>query len=79
MKNVRACLRHLAENPGVSNRQIAQALGKKHEGQISKMLRRMHEEGLLDKQASGYGKCNIWTLSPTGEAATRILAQIEGP
>jgi hypothetical protein len=77
-KNVRACVRHLAANPGASNRQISKALGGKAENQISTMLRRMLQEGLLSKHTGGPGKPNAWTLSPTGEAAARILAQIEG-
>jgi hypothetical protein len=77
-KNVRACVRHLAANPRASNRQIAKALGGKAENQICTMLRRMQQEGLLNKHTGGPGKPNAWTLSPTGETAARILAQIEG-
>jgi predicted HTH transcriptional regulator len=74
-KNMRACVRYLAANPGASNRQIAKALGK-HEGQISIMLERMLQAGLLGKQVGGAGKTNAWTLSLAGEAAALALEQL---
>ncbi len=78
-KNMRASIRHLAANPGASNREIAKALGK-HEGQICEMLDRLLHKGLLDKHVGGRGKTNAWTLSPAGEAAAQALKQLStGP
>lgn len=78
-KNMRACVRHLAANPGASNREIAKALGK-HEGQICKMLDRLFHKGLLDKDVGGAGKTNAWTLSPAGKTAALALEQLStGP
>jgi len=74
-KNMRACIRHLAANPGASNREIAKTLGK-HEGQICEMLDRLLQKGLLDKHVRGRGKTNAWTLSPAGEAAALAPAQL---
>lgn len=70
---LRACVRHLAANPGASNQQVAEGIGVAHGGQVSAMLAKLNAEGLLVKQCGGAGRPNSWRLSPRGEAVAMAL------
>jgi AcrR family transcriptional regulator/DNA-binding MarR family transcriptional regulator len=59
----------VAENVGASNREIASAAGVRDEGQISKLLARLQDRGLIHNTAgmtAGFPKA--WQLTPRGEA-----------
>jgi AcrR family transcriptional regulator len=74
---MRACIAYLAQNPGASNTQIGQAIGREHRGQISRLLKRLLEAGLVSKTAGRPGHPNAWTLSQAGEQEARILAGLD--
>jgi AcrR family transcriptional regulator/DNA-binding MarR family transcriptional regulator len=50
-----------------SNREIAQAAGVKDEGQISKLLRRLEDHGMLKNSGGNSAGANAWHLTPRGE------------
>jgi AcrR family transcriptional regulator len=62
----RACILHLAEHPGASNRQVARAVGIARDTHISTLLARLHREGLVVKRPCRPGGPNAWTPSPYG-------------
>lgn len=70
---LRACLRHLAEHPGASNRQIAAMVGIARDDQISTALARLAAMGLLVKSASRPGGPNAWSLSALGRQVAEAL------
>jgi AcrR family transcriptional regulator len=57
----------IAENPGLSNRQISDRVGIKDQGQISKLLARLCELGLIENGGAGqvHGVANAWRLAST--------------
>ncbi len=59
----------IAGHPGASNRQIAQAAGIADQGQISKLLLRLQNLGLIRNGGEGptRGEPNAWTLTPRGQ------------
>ena len=59
----------VAEHPGASNRQVGVASGMNDQGQISKLLSRLHRLGLIANAGLGpaKGAPNAWTLTPKGE------------
>jgi hypothetical protein len=67
----RECLIFLAEQnwQGISpsNREIATGIGIGHQSQISRLLARLLEQGLVGKSSEGAGKRNAWRLTPCGE------------
>jgi AcrR family transcriptional regulator/DNA-binding MarR family transcriptional regulator len=69
----------VAEHPGASNREIATAAGVRDDGQISKLLARLQDRGLIHNTAgvtAGFPKA--WQLTPQGEAllhASRPLSE----
>jgi AcrR family transcriptional regulator len=65
----RACLVFIAEHPGASNRDVADALGISHPPQVSRLLSRLCAERLLDKRSQGAGKRNEWRLTEHGAEA----------
>jgi AcrR family transcriptional regulator len=69
----RACVLYVAENPGASNKKIANGIGIKHLGQASTLLSRLERLEVLTKRAGGAGRPNAWTLSPHGEEIVRSL------
>lgn len=75
---VRACLRCLAENPGASNREIARAIGVLSHAQISRLLGRMADAGLLLKREGRLGHPNAWELTPAGGRLARALQSSTG-
>jgi AcrR family transcriptional regulator/DNA-binding PadR family transcriptional regulator len=60
----------VAEHAGGSNREIADAAGVHDQGQISKMLARLHDRGLIRDTANptSAGHAKAWQLTPRGEA-----------
>ena len=59
----------VAEHPGASNREVGVASGMNDQGQISKLLSRLHRLGLIANDGVGpaKGAPNAWTLTPRGQ------------
>jgi AcrR family transcriptional regulator/DNA-binding MarR family transcriptional regulator len=61
----------IAEHPGASNRQIGEDAGVHDQGQISKLLTRLHKLGLIENIAGAgpnvKGAPNEWTLTTKGQ------------
>jgi AcrR family transcriptional regulator/DNA-binding MarR family transcriptional regulator len=58
----------VARQPGSSNRTIGNAAGIRDQGQVSKVLRRLRERGLIanDGDDNARGLANAWTLTTRG-------------
>ena len=58
----------ISESPGLSNRAIGDLSGIKDQGQISKLLARLSELGLIANVGAGqaHGAANAWRLEPGG-------------
>jgi AcrR family transcriptional regulator len=75
-----ACVLFLRHNPGASNAEIARAIDRDHGGQVSRMLKRLEEAGLLIKAKTGRaGHSNAWILSPLGVQAVMVADQASQP
>jgi AcrR family transcriptional regulator len=63
----------IAEHPGASNLQIARAAGIDDQGQISKLLRRLRDVGLIENTGDGQlrGRANAWRLTELGQGVQR--------
>jgi AcrR family transcriptional regulator len=59
------CLRFVAEHEGASNHEVAQALGFRDESQVSRLLRRLAEDELLEADAS-HGPGRRWHVTSAG-------------
>lgn len=70
---LRECVRYLAENPEASNQAVAAGIGISHTGQVSMLLGRLYNAGLLVKDSGGAGRPNAWRLSPYGIEVMRAL------
>ena len=59
----------IAEQPGASNREIAECADVVDQGQISKLLSRLAHFGLVENLGHGQsrGMANAWRLTPRGE------------
>jgi hypothetical protein len=59
----------IADSPGLSNRDIAEAAGLTDEGQTSRLLRRLEQRSLVQNVGLGqtYGGSNAWLLTGYGE------------
>jgi AcrR family transcriptional regulator len=70
----------LADAPGCSNRQVGEAAGIADQGQISKLLRRLHRLGLIENTGAGAtrGERNEWTLTPRGHELELTLREGSG-
>jgi AcrR family transcriptional regulator/DNA-binding MarR family transcriptional regulator len=68
-------LRAIAASPQASNRQIADAAGIADPGQISKLLSRLEQVGLIRNEiAAPYrGEPNAWSLTARGEELERSI------
>lgn len=67
----------LAANPGSSNRKVGDASGITDQGQVSKLLTRLQQLGLIENTSAGgsaRGEPNAWMLTPTGWDVQRALA-----
>jgi hypothetical protein len=62
-------LRAIADYPGASNREVADRAGIVDQGQVSKLLGRLHARGLIakDGEARTRGAPNSWRLTERGE------------
>jgi AcrR family transcriptional regulator len=72
----------IATAPGASNRHIADHSGISDEGQISRLLGRLHKCDLVENQGGGRtkGEPNAWTLTQRGQAIhNTITARVETP
>jgi DNA-binding MarR family transcriptional regulator len=60
----------IAQYPGASNRQVADAAGISDQGQISKLLKRLEGLGLIENSCVGQtgGVANAWRLTAKGSA-----------
>jgi AcrR family transcriptional regulator len=74
-RRARECLLLLAAHPGSSNRDIAAAIGVRHQSQISKLLASLAQENLAVKRSEGAGKRNAWRLTVYGEQIAGSLSQ----
>jgi AcrR family transcriptional regulator len=65
----------IAAIPGASNRQVAGAAGIADQGQISKLLGRLQNLGLIENTGAGQvkGAPNAWTLTARGEEVERSM------
>lgn len=70
----------IAEHPGVNNRQISDHADVPDQGQISKLLRRLQNAGLIEDQPGGRGKgeAYAWQLTQRGRAVHGALAGARG-
>jgi AcrR family transcriptional regulator len=68
-------LQTAARYPGVSNRLIGEGAGITDQGQVSKLLARLHRLGLLTNTGEGQarGERNAWELTPLGQ---RVIEQL---
>jgi AcrR family transcriptional regulator len=65
----------IAASPGASNRLIADSAGVQDQGQISKLLGRLENLGLIFNGGKGQarGEPNAWSLTPKGEEVERSI------
>jgi hypothetical protein len=71
----------IADEPGASNRLIADNSGIGDEGQMSRLLRRLETAALVVNRGEGHakGEPNAWWLTPRGEAIHTTLAGAQAP
>jgi AcrR family transcriptional regulator len=76
-RRARECLLYLAAQGrrglSPSNREIAVGIGIAHKEQISKLLTRLEEVGVLSKFSYGVGRRNAWRLTSYGQAVAAHL------
>jgi AcrR family transcriptional regulator len=68
----------LAAEPGSSNRHVAEISGVSDQGQMSKLLARLRQLGLIENanpSSAGRGEPNAWTLTGEGWKVQSVLAQ----
>jgi hypothetical protein len=77
-RRTRLALRAIAAAPRSSNREVGRAAGLCDEGQVSKLLRRLAERGLIENVGFGQkgGQANAWLLTARGE---RMLTRLGEP
>ncbi len=65
----------ISENPGASNREIADYAGINDQGQVSKLLARLQRLGLITNTGDGHakGEPNAWSLTPLGQQVAQRL------
>jgi DNA-binding MarR family transcriptional regulator len=75
-RRTRALL-HIASHPDASNREIAAGIGIGDDAQISRLLARMQDLGLLYKrtQADNHGGANAWQLTADGRRLVTALKE----
>jgi AcrR family transcriptional regulator len=59
-----------------SNRQVADAAGIRDQGQVSKLLARLTQLGLIENHGNGHtkGEPNMWQLTPHGNKVRTVLS-----
>jgi hypothetical protein len=67
----------VAAHPGSSNRQVGVASGMQDQGQISKLLSRLHRLGLIQNTGVGptKGAPNAWTLTAKGAEIEHAIGE----
>ncbi len=67
----------VAEQPGSSNRAVGTRAGTPDQGQISKLLARLHNLDLIDNTTTGpaRGAPNAWTLTTRGWEIDAAITQ----
>ena len=73
-ERTRAVLEAVAAEPGLSNRALAQRVGIGDAGQVSRLLARLRQLGLVANDCEGRGSANAWRLTLEG-AQTEALAR----
>ncbi|HEY7830697.1 MAG TPA: TetR/AcrR family transcriptional regulator [Solirubrobacteraceae bacterium] len=70
----------IAASPGASNRQVAEAAGIADQGQISKLLLRLQNLGLIRNVGVGpvRGEPNAWRLTSRGQDVERTIREQTG-
>jgi hypothetical protein len=65
----------VAEQPGISNRAVADRAGISDQGQISKLMARLERLGLTANTGAGHakGEPNAWRLTPVGQQEAQRL------
>jgi DNA-binding MarR family transcriptional regulator len=59
----------VAECPGLNNREVSEAIGLSDQGQVSRMMKRLHEQGLVENaQTHAKRLVRAWRLTADGEA-----------
>ena len=75
----RMALVAVAGRPGLNNREVSEVIGLADQGQVSRMMRRLCEQGLIENAgARSKRKARAWRLTAEGEAvidAHRLLKQ----
>ena len=73
-------LETIAEEPGVSNRSVADCAGISDQGQASKLLARLERLGLIANSGVGHskGEPNAWTLTSTGRRVAESISAHTG-
>lgn len=69
----RACLLYVCEHPGVSNREVARAIGVPRDDQMSTMLSRLAGMAVLHKHSGHPGGPNAWAVTPYGSQVAATL------
>jgi AcrR family transcriptional regulator len=67
----------IAASPGASNRLIADSSGIGDEGQMSRLLARLHRSGLIENRGQGQvrGEPNAWALTERGTAIQEAIGE----
>jgi AcrR family transcriptional regulator len=70
----------IASAPGASNRTVADGAGVADQGQISKLLARLENLGLIDNSGVGHlkGEPNAWELTQRGREVEHVLSAGSG-
>ncbi len=65
----------IASEPGASNRHLASSSGIADDGQMSRLLRRLEQYGLVENRTlgPGRGEANAWRLTVRGEAIQTVI------
>jgi hypothetical protein len=73
-RRTRLVLQAIAAAPRSSNRAVARAAGLCDEGQASRLLRRLHQRGLIANVGAGaaHGEPNAWLLTAEGRRMLRL-------
>jgi AcrR family transcriptional regulator len=68
----------IAAHPGASNRQVGEDAGVPDQGQISKLLKRLEQAGLIENHGTGResGEPNAWRLTARGQAIHTTLGVV---
>jgi AcrR family transcriptional regulator/DNA-binding MarR family transcriptional regulator len=63
----------VAGRPGLNNREVSEAIGLADQGQVSRMMKRLQEQGLVENtQAHAKRLARSWCLTADGEAVTEV-------